>query len=259
MIFDVSDEAYDRFMGRYSVRLASVFADFAGIEAGGQVLDVGAGTGALTAELMRRAGAGNVAAVEPSERFVAALHRRFPELDVRHSPAEELPWPEETFDAAAAQLVVSFMNDAPAAARELRRVLRPGGTAAVCMWAAQGVDMFVALYGAGSAAAPDNPPPEQTMRYRTEEENRDLLANAGLEAVDTALLEVESAYTDFEDFWDAALGGVGPAGSWLLSLDESVRSAVREETYRRLDRPTGAFTLRGRAWAARARRSSRRA
>ena len=107
---------------------------------------------------------GNVAATEPSERFVAALRQRFPELDVRSAPAEELPWPDESFDAALAQLVVSFLADAPAAANELRRVLRPGGTAAVCMWGAQGVDMFVALYGAGAAVAPDNPPPEQTMR-----------------------------------------------------------------------------------------------
>jgi ubiquinone/menaquinone biosynthesis C-methylase UbiE len=49
-----SDSAYDKFMGRFSVRLAPLFADFAGVAAGSRVLDVGAGTGALTAELLRR-------------------------------------------------------------------------------------------------------------------------------------------------------------------------------------------------------------
>ena len=53
-MFDVSDTAYDNFMGRYSMRLAPLFAEFAGMRAGLKVLDVGAGTGALSTELERR-------------------------------------------------------------------------------------------------------------------------------------------------------------------------------------------------------------
>src|SRR5690348_11317621 len=111
-MFDVSDAAYDRFMGRYSASLAPLFADFAGIEAGQRVLDVGAGTGALTAQLVRRDA--DVAAAEPSPPFVAALRSRLPSVDVREAGAEALPWPDATFDAALAQLVVTFMSDAPA-------------------------------------------------------------------------------------------------------------------------------------------------
>src|SRR5919108_6564072 len=107
-----SELAYDNFMGRFSQRLAPVFADFAGVEANQHVLDVGAGTGALTAELVRRGT--EVAAAEPSSAFVEALRGRFPGLDVREAGAERLPWPDESFDVALAQLVVSFMSDAPA-------------------------------------------------------------------------------------------------------------------------------------------------
>ncbi|MDE3025942.1 MAG: class I SAM-dependent methyltransferase, partial [Acidobacteriota bacterium] len=114
-----SDEAYDRFMGRFSRKLAPVFADFAGIERDMRVLDVGAGTGALTAELVRRDVAS--AAIEPSPQFVAALRRRFPAVDVREGAAEELPWRDDSFDVALAQLVVSFMRDAPAGVREMLR------------------------------------------------------------------------------------------------------------------------------------------
>jgi 16S rRNA A1518/A1519 N6-dimethyltransferase RsmA/KsgA/DIM1 with predicted DNA glycosylase/AP lyase activity len=49
-----SDSAYDSFMGRFSRRLAPLFADFAGVSSDDHVLDVGAGTGALTEELLRR-------------------------------------------------------------------------------------------------------------------------------------------------------------------------------------------------------------
>src|SRR5689334_16686382 len=99
-----SDDAYDRFMGRFSRRLAPLFADFAGVQPGARALDVGAGTGALTEELLRRSE--HVAAVEPSAAFTAALRRRYPDLDVREAAGEELPWPDDSFDVALAQLVV---------------------------------------------------------------------------------------------------------------------------------------------------------
>src|SRR5436305_4775521 len=105
MMFDVSDTSYDNFMGRYSVKLASEFADFAGIEADLRVLDVGAGTGALATELVRRGA--DVAAMDPSPSFVAALERRLPGVDVRAASAEDLPWPDESFDASLAQLVLT--------------------------------------------------------------------------------------------------------------------------------------------------------
>ena len=92
-MFDVSDTAYDNFMGRYSFRLAPLFADFAGVQPGQRALDVGAGTGALSTELTRRGA--EVAAADPSPPFVAALERRLPDAEVRAAPAEDLPWPNE--------------------------------------------------------------------------------------------------------------------------------------------------------------------
>src|SRR5947209_392165 len=138
-VFHIGDAAYDRFMGRYSVRLAPLFADFADVH-GGRVLDVGAGTGALTAELLERGA--TVTAAEPSPEFCAALRERFPLVDVREVPAERLPFGDGQFDAALAQLVVAFMADAPAAVAEMARV---AGTIAVCMWGVAEVEMFAAI------------------------------------------------------------------------------------------------------------------
>jgi ubiquinone/menaquinone biosynthesis C-methylase UbiE len=248
MIFNVSDTSYDRFMGRYSVRLAPVFADFAGVD--GRVIDVGAGTGALTAELVQRVGAENVAAAEPSPGFVEALRTRVPGVDARVAPGEQLPWEDDSFDAALAQLVVSFMADPPAGVREMRRVVRPDGVVAVCMWGQEDMEMFGAINRSREAIAPDTFE-RSAMKYRTAEDLAQLLADAGLHDVETGGLDVEAAYPGFDDVRGALSGGVGPAGQWVLELDDAQRAALPDELRRQLGEPEGPFTLRARAWAAR--------
>src|SRR3954451_5553742 len=98
MTFAVPADAYDRFMGRYSVHLAPQLADLAGVAAGQRVLDVGCGPGALTAELVARLGPGAGVAVGPAESFVAAAQARTPDVAVRQVGAEELPFPDGEFD-----------------------------------------------------------------------------------------------------------------------------------------------------------------
>jgi SAM-dependent methyltransferase len=244
MMFNVSDKSYDNFMGRYSMRLAPLFADFAGIEAGERVLDVGAGTGALTANLIRRGA--EAAAADPSPPFVAALRERFPDIGVHEAPAEELPWPDESFDAALAQLVLSFMRDAPAGIAEMRRVVRPGGVVAACMWDREGMDMLAAVSRTQQALDPSRPGSEQQTNYRSRAEIESLFGDG----VEIELLEVEAAYTGIDEFWNALADGAGPAGAWAASLDDAQRVQAREEISRQVGDPVGPFTLVGRAWAA---------
>lgn len=134
MTFAVAADAYDRFMGRYSMPLAPPFADFAGVVAARRVLDVGCGPGALTTELVRRLGPAAVTAVDPSEPFVEAARERYPEVRVEHAPAEQLPFEDDAFDAALAQLVVHFMSDPVAGLREMKRVTRADGVVSACVW-----------------------------------------------------------------------------------------------------------------------------
>jgi ubiquinone/menaquinone biosynthesis C-methylase UbiE len=251
-MFEVSDTAYDNFMGRYSERLAPMFADFAGVQAAQKVLDVGAGTGALTAELLRRGA--EVAAADPSPPFVAALERKFPDADMRAATAEDLPWPDESFDAVLAQLVLTFMNDAPAGVAEMRRVARPGGIVAACMWDRHGMDMLAAIHRTQEALAASGPTEARTL-YRSRDEIEGLFLRSGFADVQTELLEVEREYAGFDEFWDTMQGGVGPAGAWLKTLDDETRSKAREELHRQVGEPTGSFALHGRAWATRATRA----
>ena len=239
-VFRVGGEAYDDFMGRYSARLAAPFADFFG--AHGRVLDVGAGTGMLTRELLDRGC--DVTAAEPSPEFCGVLRARFPAVDVVETPAEQLPFADGAFDAAAAQLVVAFMADAPQAVAEMARVAR---TVAVCMWGVMEHEMFAAIQR--TAAAVGGQGEMSARRYRTPEELHDLLAPLG--EVESAALDVTASYAGFDEFWGALEQQVGPAGAWLQAFDGEQRVRARDEMSRQLGSPAGPFELRGRAYAAR--------
>ncbi len=251
MTFAVAGEAYDRFMGRYSRELAPRFMEFAGIEPGMSVIDVGCGPGALSERLAEHVGADRVAAVDPSEPFVAACAQRVPGADVRQAGAEDLPWPDKSFDAALSQLVINFLRDAPAGAAEMRRVVRPGGIAAACTWDyGEGMQMLRAFWDVAKALEPDAPD-ESTMRYRTSEELAELWRGAGFADVQTGSLVVETTYTGFDDFWEPITFGVGPAGAYYKQLGPERQAVLRDQLFDRLGSPAGPFTLSARAGAAR--------
>ena len=251
MSFSVAGDAYDRFMGRYSRELAPRFVAFAGVVPGMRALDVGCGPGALTSALAGRLGAESVAAADPSETLLAACAARVPGADVRRAPAEELPWPDGSFDAALSQLVLNFVPDADAAVAEMRRVVTPGGTIAACTWDYAGGMRMLRTFWDAAAEVDPQAPDEQHMRYRSEEELAALWGRGGLEDVVTGPLEVEVEYGSFDDFWEPFTLGVGPAGAHYASLDPEQREALRERCFSRLGSPAGPFSLTARAFAVR--------
>ncbi len=253
MSFAVSADAYDRYVGRYSRELAPRLADFAGVEPGVRALDVGCGPGALTNELARRLGPEAVAAADPSEELASACAKRIAGTDVRVAPAERLPWPDETFDIALAQLVVNFMADAPAGVSEMARVVRRGGTVAACTWDyAEGMTLLRTFWDAALALDPEAPD-ESQMPFTQPGELAGLWREAGLADVTSSALEVEAAYSDFDDCWKPFLSGIGPAGAYCASLDPERRAALERECRSRLGDPAGSFELSARAWAVRGR------
>ena len=249
MAFDVAADAYDRFMGVWSRPLATEFADFAGIETGMRALDVGSGPGSLTAELVARLGAANVAAVDPSAPFVAAVATRYPGVDVRRATAEALPHPDATFDAALSQLVVHFMTDPVAGLREMARVTRPGAVVAACVWD----------YGGGrgplgpfweTARELDPDAVDESLLSGARPGHLELLAvAAGLEGVESGQLAVSRDVDGFDAWWEPFTRGVGPAGAYLAGLDARRKTALRDRCRAML--PSGPFTLTAVAWAVR--------
>ena len=250
MSFAVSANAYDRFMGRYSVPLAPQLADFAVVVAGQRALDVGCGPGALTAELVERLGAEAVSAVDPSDSFVAAARERLPRVDVRRAAAEELPFEDDAFDVVLAQLVVHFMADPVAGLREMARVTRGQGVVAACVWDhAGGGGPLSPFWEAAHELDPDVFD-ESALPGAREGHLGELFRAAGIDAVEEGVLSVDVEHPSFEDWWDPFTLGVGPAGQHVLALDADRRAELRERCREHL--PEAPFVLTARAWAARA-------
>jgi SAM-dependent methyltransferase len=246
--FDVSADAYLRFMGRYSEPLAVQFADLARISHGQRILDVGCGPGALTAELVSRAGLDAVSAVEPSASFAAAVRERLPGVDVRRSAAERLPFPDDAFDAALAQLVVHFMTDPVAGLREMGRVTRPGGVVSACVWDHAGDRGPLAVFWQAVRQLDPAAHDESDLAGVREGHLATLFAQAGLNGTQVSTLTVQAGYASFGDWWEPFTLGVGPAGAYVASLAPDRRAALREQCRRLL--PAGPIEISATAWAA---------
>jgi SAM-dependent methyltransferase len=249
MAFDVAAQSYDRFMGRYSRLLAPRFVDFAGIRDARRVLDVGCGPGALLAELAARRGTEAVAAVDPSASFVEAARARNPGAAVAHASAEQLPFDDASFDAALAQLVVHFMRDPVRGLSEMRRVTRPGGVVAACVWDHAGGRSPAGIFWEAALELDSAAHDESSLAGVREGHLVELLGAAGLRQVEGATLGVELPLAGFEEWWEPFREGVGPAGAYLATLAEEQQGALRERCRRRV--PDGSFALETVVWAAR--------
>ncbi len=249
MGFTVEADAYDRFMGRYSAPLAPEFADFAAVVAGQRVLDVGCGPGALTTELVARLGAAAVSAVDPSEPFVEAARKRHPGVDVRRASAEQLPFEDDAFDAALAQLVVHFMARPVEGLRELGRVTRSGGVVAACVWDHAGGQGPLSLFWEAARRLDPHVEGESQLAGASEGHLGQLFREAGLHEIEEGVLSVTLEHSTFEDWWEPFTLGVGPAGDYAGGLGAEGQAQLREAC--RELRPDAPFELTARAWAAR--------
>jgi SAM-dependent methyltransferase len=248
-MFEVAADSYDRFMGRYSVLLSPQLADLAGVRAGQRALDVGCGPGALTAELVGRLGVAAVAAVDPSEPFVASARARHPGVDVQRASAERLPFPDGVFDATLAQLVVHFMADPVAGLAEMARVTRRGGVVAACVWDHGGNHGPLRAFWTAAREIDPEADDESDLAGTREGHLAELLAAAGLRRVEATSLPVSRDHPSFEEWWEPFTHGVGPAGSFVAGLDPERRVELRERCRAMLG--PAPFVVAATAWAAR--------
>lgn len=247
--FDVAAESYDRFMGRYSILLSPQMVALAGIQPGQRAVDVGCGPGALVGELVRRLGPDGVAAVDPSDQFVQAARARHPGVTVLQASAEGLPFPDDAFDAALAQLVVHFMADPVAGLSEMRRVTRAGGVVAACVWDFGGGRAPLSTFWRAARELDPAVGDESERAGARQGHLVELFGAAGLVEVRETALEVELQHDSFEEWWRPYTEGVGPAGQFTQNLDADRRAHLRDRCLALLGPPP--IRISAHAWAVR--------
>ena len=251
MTFNVTADAYYRFMGRFSEPLAARFVELAQVKAGQRALDVGCGPGGLTTQLVDRLGVDAVSAVDPSAPFVAALRTRLPGVDVRWATAETLPFPDDSFDLVLAQLVVHFMADPVAGLSEMARVTRPGGLVAACVWDHAGGGGPLATFWRAVHDIDPQAHDESDLAGVREGHLAELCEAAHLTDIESTSLTVTVRFATFDDWWEPFTLGVGPAGAYLAGLDQAQRDGLRGRCARLL--LPSSFKIAASAWCVRAR------
>ena len=218
-----------------------------------RALDVGCGPGGLTRELGVARRRRPRRRDRPAAQFADACRERNPGADVRVGVAEELPFEDGAFDVALCSLVIAFMRDADAGAREMARVTRPGGVVAGCMWDVPGggMTMLSTFWRAVRTVDPETEGEQARVGVR-EGEIAELLARRRPRGRASRARSTTSAhYADFDDFWEPFTFAVGPAGSYLRQQDADRQQAIRDHCFALLGEPSGPFELDARAWYAR--------
>ncbi|MGH8668040.1 MAG: class I SAM-dependent methyltransferase [Burkholderiales bacterium] len=249
-------DPYERYVGRWSRRVAPRFLSWLGLPSGRRWLDVGCGTGALCAAIADQCSPATLAGVEPSEGFLKTAQQHLAgRAALRSGNAAAIPFDDGSFDAVVAGLVLNFVPDPRAALAEMARVTSAGGTVAAYLWDYGGkMELMRFFWDAAAALDPDAAGLDEGLRFPLcrPEALAQLFRGAGLERADTTALDVPTPFESFDDYWQPFLGGQGPAPAYAMSLAEPARARLRERLRKRLPaRADGSITLTARAWGVR--------
>lgn len=252
-----SGERYESYVGRWSRLVAREFLAWLDPAPGLHWLDAGCGTGALTAAVLAQTAPAEVLGIDPSPGFVdwAAAKVHDPRASFVVGDARALPVCDGSVEAVVSALMLNFVPDRVGALREMSRALRPGGRVAGYVWDYPGeMELLARFWDAAVDLDDDAHPLHEGVRFGfcRPEPLRRMFAGAGLADVEVRPLTVPTVFGDFDDLWAPFLGGQGPAPSYVATLDEDRRAALRDSLRDRLPPAEGGtIRLTARAWAVR--------
>lgn len=249
-------DAYDAYMGRWSRRIAPRFLDLLEVPQALEWLEVGCGTGALSAAVLDRYSPSSLIAIDSSPAFIEQVQAKV--QDARASfqvgDAQALSLASASRDAVVSALCLNFVPDRLGALAEMGRVARPGSTVAFYVWDYPGGGLEFLRRFWQAAAALDPPAAElaedRRFSFCTSRDLTDLADTAGLRDVRCRPIEVETVFEDFEDYWQPFTLGAGPAPGYCASLTPMARERLRDRLQETLPHDTaGRIPLMARAWA----------
>ena len=252
-------EDYEAYVGRWSRPVAEHFVDWLAIPSGRRWVDVGCGTGALSATILGRGAPAALVGVDPSAEFVAQAASTIadPRGRFQVGSAAALPLDDDWADAVVAGLVLNFVPDLNRALGEVVRMAKPGAIIAGYVWDYAGkMELMRRFWDAAVALDPAAAEKDEGRRFpicAPEPLGRAFEA-AGLGGVEVRSIDVPTVFRDFDDYWSPFLTGVAPAPGYATGLDDASRNRLRERLRATLEtRADGSIHLIARAWAVRGR------
>jgi SAM-dependent methyltransferase len=257
-----SGETYERYVGRWSRRVARDFLAWLAIPVGRTWLDVGCGTGALTQTILAMSAPGSVRGVDPSDRYIAYARAQTTDARARFEvgDARALSVDDQSYDAVVSGLALNFvpLTDQVIAAGSMLRAARPDGVVAAYLWDYAGRMEFMRYFwDAAIALDPLASDLDEGQRFPLchPKSLAALFRAAGVSEVETRAIDIPTTFRNFDDYWSPFLGGQGPAPAYVNSLNANQRTRLRDQIHRRLPvERNGSIHLIARAWAVRGRR-----
>jgi len=251
-------DPYERYVGRWSRRVAPLFLRWLDVPAARRWLDIGCGTGALCAAILDACAPSSVAGVEPSAGFLETARRQLAGRAALYSgTATAIPLANACVDSAVSGLVLNFIEDQPAALAEMARVTGKGGIIAAYVWDYAGrMDLMRFFWDAAVELDAGVAQIDEGVRFPEcrPEALSDLFAAARLDQIEVTAIDIPTPFASFEDYWLPFLGGQGPAPAYAMSLAEASRTRLRERVRARIPvLPDGSIAMTVRAWAVRGR------
>lgn len=249
--------SYEEFMGRWSRLLAPHFVSWLAVPPGAHWLDVGCGTGALTAAICAEAQPASVTACDSSAAFIghARKHLADPRVSFVVAGVGALPRHHGGFGSVTSALALNFFPEPLAAVEEMRKITAHGGVVSACVWDYAGrMEYLRRFWDAAAAVDPRSVNMDEGHRFQICQPAalEGLFGRAGLHDVAWQALEITTRFPDFAAFWAPFQGGTGPAPTYVASLKENERKALADQLSRTLPRePDGSIALPARAWAVR--------
>lgn len=252
-------DSYDFYMGRWSRQIAPRFLGWLDPAERLDWLEVGCGTGALSAAILTACNPKSLIAIDPSEGFLAKARANVTDkrATFQLGDAQALTVETDSRDMIVSALVLNFVPDKEAALAEMKRVARAGATVAFYVWdyPGGGVGFMRAFWTAATELDPNARDLTEDRRFPfcTPEGLIDLMEKTGLASVGCTQIEMPAVFKDFEDYWHPFTLGAGPAPGYCMSLDPQARQRLKERLNASLPRSEdGSIPLKVRAWAVKA-------